>query len=593
MDLRSTWKPDKEQVVAKNGIVASMHPLASEAGIEMLKKGGNAIDAAVATGFAISVLEPNNSSVAGVGFMHISLNSQIKNYKPGTNVVVEYGPRAPKAAREDMYKITGPGGGISTYSVEGNHNTDGYQSISLPGTTAGLCKAHELFGELPLEQVMEPAIHHAKYGYDVYWLLALIIGTNMEELQKFPGSREIFLPNGFPPKYIPDPSSLDDMAYKLKQNDLGVLLEKISKEGADGMYKGEIAFAIEEDMKKNNGLITMEDLANFRAEVKNPLSVKYRDFEVFGPTAPCGSWTTLETLNILENFDTKSMGHNSPEYLHMFVEAARHAFADRYHYLGDPDFVDVPLSGLLSKEYAKDVSKQINKNYAELENSYEGDPWNHYSDIEIHDPWKYESRNPNSELKNGEYDQNSDCTTHFSTADKNGNLVSCTQTAVGHFGSKVVSKGLGILWNNGMVWFNPKPGSKNSIAPLKRPLVNMAPILARKNGKPYMSVGSPGGRKVNNANTNLSMNILEFGMGPQEAITTSRSDSSGPTTLIDQRISLETVKTLKEMGHKIEIIADMELWYSFARPSAIVVDHENNLLLGGSDSFPVAEAKGY
>ena len=187
MDLRSTWKPDKEQVVAKNGIVASMHPLASEAGIEMLKKGGNAIDAAVATGFAISVLEPNNSSVAGVGFMHISLNSQIKNYKPGTNVVVEYGPRAPKAAREDMYKITGPGGGISTYSVEGNHNTDGYQSISLPGTTAGLCKAHELFGELPLEQVMEPAIHHAKYGYDVYWLLALIIGTNMEELQKFPG----------------------------------------------------------------------------------------------------------------------------------------------------------------------------------------------------------------------------------------------------------------------------------------------------------------------------------------------------------------------------------------------------------------------
>ena len=174
MNFRSTWNPDKKEVVSKNGVVASMHPLASEAGIEMLKKGGNAIDAAVATGFAISVLEPNNSCIAGVGFMQISLNSPIKNYPAGTNVVIEYGPRAPKAARPDMYKITGPGGGISTYSVEGNHNTDGYQSIAIPGTTAGLCKAHELFGELPLEQVMEPAIHHAKEGYDVYWLLSLI-----------------------------------------------------------------------------------------------------------------------------------------------------------------------------------------------------------------------------------------------------------------------------------------------------------------------------------------------------------------------------------------------------------------------------------
>ena len=162
MNLRSTWRPDKDEVVSKNGVVASMHPKASEAGLEMLRKGGNAIDAAVATGFAISVLEPNKSCIAGVGFMQVSLNYTIKNYPAGTNVVIEYGPRAPKAAKPDMYKITGPGGGISTYSVEGNHNTDGYQSIALPGTTAGLCKAHEIFGELPLEQVMEPAIHYAK-----------------------------------------------------------------------------------------------------------------------------------------------------------------------------------------------------------------------------------------------------------------------------------------------------------------------------------------------------------------------------------------------------------------------------------------------
>ena len=593
MNLRSTWRPNKDEVTSENGVVASMHPKASEAGLEMLRQGGNAIDAAVATGFAISVLEPNNSCIAGVGFMQISLNSAIKNHPAGTNVVIEYGPRAPKAARPDMYKITGPGGGISTYSVEGNHNTDGYQSIAIPGTTGGLCKAHELFGELPLEQVMEPAIQYAKEGYDVYWLLSLVIATNMEQLQKFPGSKEIFLPDGFPPKYIPDPSSADYSATRLKQKDLGDLLEKISKEGADAFYKGDVAAAIEEDMKQNDGLITMEDLSEFKAEVKVPVKTTFRDFEIHAPSAPNGGWTNLQTLNILENFDLKSMGHNSSEYLHTFIEGARHAFADRYHYLGDPDFVEVPLQGLLSKEYAKEISKNVNLNTAELENSYKGDPWNHYADIAIHDAWKYDEKSNKPDLNNGNHSPDTDCTTHFGTADKYGNLVSCTQTAVNSFGSKVVSKGLGILWNNAMIWFNPKPGTKNSIAPYKRPLVNMGPIIACKNGKPYASIGSPGGRKIHNANLSVALNILEFGMGPQEAISTSRVDSSGPTTLADYRIDANVLSALVKTGHKLEMVDDSETWYSFARPSAIVIDQEQKIIYGGSDAFPVAEAKGY
>ena len=593
MNLRSTWRPNKDEVISENGVVASMHPKASEAGLEMLRQGGNAIDAAVATGFAISVLEPNNSCIAGVGFMQISLNSAIKNHPAGTNVVIEYGPRDTKAARPDMYKITGPGGGISMYSVEGNHNTDGYQSIAIPGTTGGLCKAHELFGELPLEQVMEPAIQYAKEGYDVYWLLSLVIATNMEQLQKFPGSKEIFLPDGFPPKYIPDPSSADYSATRLKQKDLGDLLEKISKEGADAFYKGDVAAAIEEDMKQNDGLITMEDLSEFKAEVKVPVKTTFRDFEIYAPSAPNGGWTNLQTLNILENFDLKSMGHNSPDYLHTFIEGARHAFADRYHYLGDPDFVEVPLQGLLSKEYAKEISKNVNLNTAELENSYKGDPWNYYADIAIHDAWKYDEKSNKPDLNNGNHSPDTDCTTHFGTADKYGNLVSCTQTAVNSFGSKVVSKGLGILWNNAMIWFNPKPGTKNSIAPYKRPLVNMGPIIACKNGKPYASIGSPGGRKIHNANLSVALNILEFGMGPQEAISTSRVDSSGPTTLADYRIDANVLSALVKTGHKLEMVDDSETWYSFARPSAIVIDQEQKIIYGGSDAFPVAEAKGY
>ena len=415
----------------------------------------------------------------------------------------------------------------------------------------------------------------------------------MEQLQKFPGSKEIFLPDGFPPKYIPDPSSADYSATRLKQKDLGDLLEKISKEGADAFYKGDVAAAIEEDMKKNDGLITMEDLAEFKAEVKVPVKTTFRDFEIYAPSAPNGGWTNLQTLNILENFDLKSMGHNSSEYLHTFIEGARHAFADRYHYLGDPDFVEVPLQGLLSKEYAKEISKNVNLNTAELENSYKGDPWNHYADIAIHDAWKYDEKSNKPDLNNGNHSPDTDCTTHFGTADKYGNLVSCTQTAVNSFGSKVVSKGLGILWNNAMIWFNPKPGTKNSIAPYKRPLVNMGPIIACKNGKPYASIGSPGGRKIHNANLSVALNILEFGMGPQEAISTSRVDSSGPTTLADYRIDANVLSALDKTGHKLEMVDDSETWYSFARPSAIVIDQEQKIIYGGSDAFPVAEAKGY
>ena len=593
MTLRNVWRPDKDEVVARNGIVVAMNPLAAEAGLEMLKRGGNAIDAAVATGFAISVVEPNNSTIAGVGFMLIHLASGAGDYPPGTDLVIEYGPRAPKAARPDMFKVLGPGGGISTYAVENDENTDGYRSIALPGTTGGLCLAHKLMGRLPLEQVMEPAIHLAQEGFEVYWALSLVIATNMEVLQRLPGSREVFLPNGYPPKYIPDPSSPDEQAHTLVQRDLAELLKRIARDGAPALYEGEVAAAIEEDMKRNGGLITRQDLAEFRPEAKDPLRTSYRDYQVLAPTAPCGSWTTLETLNLLENFDLKSLGHNSPEHLHIFVEAARHAFADRYHYMGDPDIVDIPLEGLLSKEYARDVARQVDAERAVLENSIDLAPWAYYETRSIHDPWPYEGRSRPAAPLQPSAAPDGDCTTHFGVVDSDGNLISCTQTAVHSFGSKVVTRGLGLLWNNGMVWFNARPGAANSIASWKRPLVNMAPVLVTKEGQAYLSVGSPGGRKVNNANTNVVLNVLEFGMGPQEAITVPRADASGPTTLLDARLDQETVERLRQMGHKVEVASDLVGWYSFAKPTAILVDSERGAFHGGSDPWPVAEARGY
>ena len=360
MALRSVFRPDREEVEAENGIVAAMHPLAAEAGLEMLRKGGNAVDAAVATGFAISVVEPNNSCIAGVGFMLVHLASGAGEYPAGADVVVEYGPRSPLAARADMYRVTGPGSGISTYQTEGDENTHGYRSIAVPGTAAGLCRAHQLMGTLPLEQVMEPAIQYAHDGFESYWALTLVVAANMKQLQRFPVASDLFLPGGFPPGYLSDPSSADEGAYVVRQRDLADLLRRISKGGAAAMYEGEVAAAIEEDMKANGGLITRRDLAERKPEVRTPLRLPYRGrYEILSATAPNGAWTALQTMNILERFDLDSLDFGSAEHLHLFVEVARHAFADRYHYMADPEFVDVPLKGLLSKEYARELAGGI------------------------------------------------------------------------------------------------------------------------------------------------------------------------------------------------------------------------------------------
>ena len=593
MSRRSVWRPDKDEVVAENGVVTAMHPLAAEAGLEMLKKGGNAVDAAVATGFAISVVEPNNSSIAGVGLMLVHLGAAAGPYPPGTDLVIEYGPRAPKAARADMYTVVGPGAGISTYAVDGSENEEGYRSIAMPGTAFGLCAAHELLGKLPLEQVMEPAIHLAQEGFDVYWLLSLVIGTSMDGLQKYAGSREVFLPQGMPPQYLPDPSAAQQGTDRLVQRDLAEVLRRISRSGPAGLYEGEVAEAIEEDMSNNGGLITRQDLAEYRSAVTSPLVGSFRGYDVLAPTAPCGSWTALQTLNILENFDLSSMGHNSTEHLHTFLESSRHAFADRYRYMGDPDFVDVPLDGLLSKGYAKEVAAQVDSGRAIVEGLSDEPPWAYFESRGLHDPWRFEERPRPADQEGSAGAAVGDCTTHLGAADRDGNLVSCTQTAVSTFGSKVVTKGLGFVWNNGMVWFNARPGAVNSIAPWKRPLVNMAPLLVTKDGKGLLSVGSPGGRQVTLANTNVVLNILEFGMGPQQAITASRTDAAGPVNLVDARLDDSVVESLRGMGHSLDVVSDIEAWYRFARPSAIQVDQENGVLRAGTHTFQVAEAAGY
>ena len=581
MSLRSRWLPYKEEAMAEQGMVVAKHPLAAQAGLEILKQGGNAIDAAVATGFAISVVEPMMSSIAGVGFMVIYLAGQ------GRSVVVEYPPRAPKAARPDMYRVLdGANLGIAIYDVEGGENVEGYRSITVPGTVSGLCLAHSMFGKLPLPQVMEPAIALSEEGFPVTWYLSLCIGNSMDLLQRSPAAAQVFLTDGRPLRHSATPAEL------LVQKDLGRVLRLIAKKGAAGFHSGEVAAAIEEDMAANGGLITRDDLASYQAVARDPASTTYRGYNVLTADVHHGGTTLLQTLNILESLDLHSQAHNSPEYLHLFIEAARHAFADRYRYLGDRDFVDVPMRGILSKEYARDLAQGTDGHTPGPWVEGDAEPWVHYSTQALHDPWAYERRSSGTAYAPSP-PTDGDCTTHFGTVDRERNLVSCTQTAVSQFGSKIMTPGLGVLWNNGMIWFNPEPGMANSIAPWKRPLTNMAPIIVLKGGRPYLSIGAPGGRRIINANTQVFLNVVEFGMGVQEAIARPRVDASGRDVLVDSRLDEATIAALSSIGHEVSVVEESAADINFATPLGILVDHETGRVCGGVDVFRVAEARGY
>ena len=582
MTLRSRWRPSKDEVVAQSGAVVAKHPLAAEVGLETLKQGGNAVDAAVATGFAISVVEPMMSCIAGVGFMVIHIPGR------GASTVIEYQPRAPRAAQEDMYRVLDtPGTGIGVHDVEGAGNEEGYRSIAVPGTVAGLCLAHKMFGKLPLEQVVEPAIALAEGGFDVSWYLSLCIGNAVEAMRRFPATADVFLPNDRPLRHSTSPPE------RLVQKDLAQVLRLIARTGPEGFYGGEVAAAIEQDMVANEGLITREDLASYQAVARAPAVLAYRGHDVLTADLPFGGTTLLQTLSILQNFDLSGMSHNSAEYLHTFVEAARHAFADRYHYLGDPDYADVPMKGILSDQYARHVSEMIDPKRAQLEGDRGVEPWIRYSGLPLHDPWAYEGR-PRPEATYAPSDgTDGDCTTHFGVVDKERNLVSCTQTAVSQFGSRVVTPGLGVLWNNGMLWFNPKPGAANSIAPWKRPVTNMAPIVVLKDGKPYLSIGSPGGRRIINCNTQVFLNVAEFGMGIQEAIAQPRVDASTMDTVADGRLGEDVVGRLTAMGHAVSVVEETAADISFATPLGILVDHKSGRVHGGVDVFRIAEAMGY
>ena len=581
--MRSQWNPSKTQVSAENNIVTAMHPLAAEAGSHILKSGGNAVDAAVATGFAICVVEPFMASIGGVGYMLFHERKSGKTYS------IDYGPMAPIDAWDSMYQLDE--GESSPYiglgGVKNQENVRGYRSVGVPGVVAGLCYALKRFGTLPIGQVLEPAIHYAKYGFQTNWHTTLTIASSMDLIRSNSSAAATYLPNQRPPSHWPSPETF-------KQACLADVLELLVKKGVDVFYKGEIAASIGNEFANNGGLLSVKDLDRYQVACTESLQIDYRSLKIHAVPQANGSLTVLQALKVLSHFDLSELEHNSATYLHLIAETLRHVFADRYHFMGDPEFVRVPMSGLLNTEYAKTIADSITRSKTGFILRKDAEPWLVYSDKPIHDPWYFEGIESSNDSKQASYSESEtdDCTTHFNVVDGDRNVVSCTQTAVSLFGSGVVVPDTGILMNNSMIWFNPRTGYFNSIASYKRPLVNMAPILATNNTSPVFALGAPGGRKIISAVLQVLLNIVDFKYEIQRAIEKPRLYASGAEILLDLRADSQTLKKLRLLGHQVKSVEETPGDASFARPSGVIIDCGNDLLTAGVDPFRVAEAIG-
>lgn len=538
-------------VRATQGMVVSASELASRVGVEVLKKGGNAVDAAVATGFALAVVYPQAGNLGGGGFMMI-------RFPDGKATSVDFREKAPGKAHRDMYldekREVVPG--LSTF---------GYLASGVPGSVAGLCYALDKYGTMSLKEVIAPAINLARQGLAVSYELSQELSQASEELSSFPATAKIFLKDGKPYQ----------MGELLVQKDLAGTLELISEKGSDAFYKGKIADLIAEDMKRNGGLITREDLANYRPVEREPVYGTYRGYEIISMGPPSsGGIALIELLNILEAYDIGVSGFISSKTIHLIVEAAKRVYADRAQHLGDSDFHPVPISGLTSKHYAAELRKNIDPLLATPS-----------SQISHGNPLPYESRE----------------TTHYSVVDKNRMAVCVTITLNSAFGSKVMIDGTGFLMNNEMDDFSVKPGvpniygligaEANAIQPGKRMLSSMSPTIVSRHGKLFLVIGTPGGSTIITTVLQVIMNSVDHDMNIEEAIDATRIHHQWlPDTLYIEwtGLPIDVLENLKKMGHRLK----RKKGYN-GNAQGIMVDPQTGILSGASDPRGEGKAVGY
>jgi len=522
-----------DQVAGKSGMIATAHPLATQAGLEILKKGGNAVDAAVAAAFALGVVEPHASGIGGGGFMLIY---QVSGPAAGGAVVaVDYREVAPRK--------TVPG------EMSAGRVRTGPKSVAVPGALAGLAAALAAYGTISMKAVLEPAIRLAEDGFPANRLLVRMIRNNSEKLSKNPEAKRIYLD----PRY----EEGDTVVYK----DLARTYRLIAEKGVDVFYRGEIAEAIAAEMARSKGWLDREDLENYRAEIREPVRGSYRGYDIFSmPPPSSGGVHIVEILNIMEGYDPARLGHNSAQAIQLMAEAMRRVFRDRARFMGDPDFVDIPLQGLLSKEYAAKLREGI-------------EPGGINRKIRMPDPGEDESAQ----------------TTHISVADSRGNMVALTQTLNSFFASGIVVPGTGILLNNEMNDFAHR--GPNAAAPGKKPVSSMSPTIVLRNGEPFLSVGMAGATRIISGLPQIIMNILDFGMNLQEAIAAPRFYCASGEISLESRIAESTRRKLTGMGYGIKTREAFDIYFGGAQ--GVLIDRKSGTMYGGADPRRASSAEGY
>ena len=530
-------------VAADSGMVVSSHYLASEAGMEVLRSGGNAVDAAVATAFALAVTLPSAGNIGGGGFL-------VYHGADGYVTAFNFREKAPLAATVDMF--LGPDGRIRE-----NSNHEGPLAVGVPGTVAGLSLAHTRLGALPWARLVQPAVELAENGFpstrDMTGFLRRLAQTDDPV---YAATRQAFLKDG---EEVYAPGEI------WRQPDLAASLKRIRDHGHDGFYKGETARLLADFMVRNGGMITEEDLARYQAEEQPPIHGTYRGYDVYAMSPPSSGGVALVTmLNILEGYPMKALGHNSAKYLHVLSEAMRRAFADRAEHVGDPNFnPDMPVGRLISKAHGEALRASI-----DMERASESD---------------------SSRFAGLYLVSESEETTHLSVMDADGNAVSLTYTLEYSYGSRLVADGTGFLLNNEMGDFNPMPGHTdthgyigtlpNQVAPEKRMLSSMTPTIVARDGKPHMIVGSPGGRTIINTVLQVILNVVDFAMTIGEAVEAPRIHHQwlpDVTSFESLGISPDTHRLYEALGHRVR--------FRGTQGRAHCILTENGIIYGAADS---------
>ena len=493
--------PTKKQY----GTVTGPHPRTVQVGMNILKDGGNAIDAAIAAAFTEGVVEPSHNGIAGYGGCMVIYLAERKEV-----TAVDYNTVAPMASSDQMFPIQksdSPAG----YHIPGRPNVHGPLSVGVPGVVAGLCLALQEFGRLPPGQILQPAIQSARYGFVPNRSNLNGIAANADRWKRdFPETARVYLKNGNPPK----PNQ------KLTNPELARTLEMIAADGAPAFYHGEIAQKIANHIQETGGCLTTEDFHQYQAKIVEPYQIQYRDHQLFTPPLGAGGLTTLQMLRLIENYNVAKTP--VAQRFHLLAEAMKICWPIRLKRFGDPSFIKIDPATELGDQFISDLKPNFENG---LKSPQTG---------------KIVTYEPIS------------CTSHISTADTNGNMVALTQTHGGGFGSMVTVPGTGLLLGHGIGRFDPRPGLANSIAPGKSPLHNMSPMIALRRGQPFATYGIPGGRTIANNQLNLTINLIDLNMTMQEALDAPRLHTEGAEPIQMEDVDESTLVELQKLGHEIQ-----------------------------------------